>query len=311
MTAYVSILRSESHDASPIRSEGDLRERLSTHGLNVVTRACRPEDLTSEDCRPGQVYVLHESGRCWFEGEDSGASHDLFALCGYDRIRDAYASQIGAAPIQIRSTIPYVLSGILPQFVPFTPNQIVERIAAGTPFLMERGQMVSALLGCIRQIGSINARLARDTIPEGVRIRLQDLISLRLAAERATDRGLLLSRIDNAILSGLHALTRRDGEASIAAIAEWIGERIDEQHAPNAILGALGTLGWRGFTALRMHGEVAYYAITPSGCHALRSEVGKLAALHREIVEEQEGKTGSPRLPDGQAVGRKSQEKRW
>lgn len=285
MTAHLSILRSPSRWNPPMTSETDLRTRLADGDLTVVaTHACAPEDLRPDERAPGTLYIVHDTGRCWVEGADPSMSYDLLTLCGYERIRDAYAAQLGAAPIQIRSTVPFVLGGILCQFVPLSPAQIVERIAAGTPFLIERHQLVSALVACLRHAGGINARCTQGGMPDAARIRPRDVMGLRLAAERATDRGLMLSRIDNAILSALASLGP-DGEIDIDGIAEWIGARIDEQHGRHAILGALGTLGWRGFTSLRNDGETATYRITPSGCAALLSEIGKMAALHREIVE--------------------------
>lgn len=285
MTGHLSILRNHSRWNPPMTSETDLRTRLAEGSLSVVaTHACRAEDLRPDERAPGNLYVMHETGRCWIDSAEPSASYDLLTLCGYEGIRDAYAAQLGAAPIQIRSTVPFVLAGILCQFVPLSPAQIVERIAAGTPFLMERHQIVSAIVACLRHAGGINSRCTDGSMPELPRTRLGDVMTLRLAAERATDRGLLLSRIDNAILSALISLSQDGGEASVATIAEWIGARIDEQHSNHAILGALGTLGWRGFTILRSDGETGAYRITASGCAALLSEIGKMAALHRDVV---------------------------
>lgn len=284
MTGHLTILRSISRGNPVMTTESELRARLAECTLTVVaTRACAPEELNPEERTKGDLYILHDTGRCWIESAGPAASYDLFTLFGYDGIRDAYAAQLGAAPIQIRSTVPFILAGILCQFLPFSPAQIVERIAAGTPFLVERHQLVSALVACIRHVGGINGRCETNALPEAARLHLRDVISLRLAAERATDRGLMLSRLDNAILSALASQAEGDGAATIPEIIEWIGTRIAEQNSTHSVLGALGTLGWRGFTSLRSEGETTRYRITPSGCAALLSEIGKLAALHRDI----------------------------
>lgn len=202
----------------------------------------------------------------------------LLDAVGYGRIASAYGVGQEVAPIQLRSDAPYVLGGIIYTILPYNPAAAVARIASGTPFLMSLPQVVALVVMCLRHLGGLNAKCEAGDLPESARINLCDFLGMRLAADRATDRGLLLSRIDNAILSSLFSLHE---PASPAAICEWIGDRIDEQHLPAAIEAAIGTLAWRGFVT---RNPDHHYALTGHGEHALRAEASKIAALHADLT---------------------------
>lgn len=259
-------------------------EFLSTNAQNI-------DDIRQSDVLVNHLYVDHETGRCRvYNNSRNHEQYDLLTLLGHDRIREAYEMRRVAAPIQLRSTMPYILSGVLFQSVPMTSEEVSIRIIAGTPIVLERRQLVGSLVASLRHVGQINMRCEKGELPNAAWVRVADLIGLRLAADRATDRGLLLSRLDNAILSVLaqHAIAQGDITLSAEEIASAIFRCISEENTKASIVGSLGTLRWREFVKISDTNADRHH-ITPMGMEALQSEMRKAAALHagldRGIVE--------------------------
>ncbi len=236
-------------------------------------------DIQSAQAIAGQGHVglCAETGEAYIATKGGIQSFPFLEAVGYGRIASAYTIGQEVAPIQVRSDAPYILGGILFTVLPYNPATAVARMTNGMPFLMSLSQVITLVAGCLRHASGLNARCDQGDLPESARIDMGGFLGMRLAADRATDRGLLLSRIDNAILSSLFSLNEPSGTG---VISEWIGERIDEHHLPNAIEAAIGTLAWRGFVK---RDDRCFYALTEHGEQALRSEASKMAALHHDL----------------------------